>query len=238
MYAGPRGCSTALHCDVLRSFSWSANVVGRKLWLLFPPACSQLLSTADGEETMADPLDVSLHPLFPSLLSLPPSSPLFPRLCLQEQSETIFVPSGWQHAVWQLDDGVSINHNWINASCIRHTEALISEEELQARAVLLQYEEARQESTRRSRQEHHSVRVGEHSDAEVDADAVQLMVKANAGMNREGLRELLRWVRKGELQRLTAAAASDDDCNGDTGGSWRAEYYRLSLAVIDELLGS
>jgi len=34
---GPRGSWTALHADVLRSFSWSFNVCGRKRWLLFPP---------------------------------------------------------------------------------------------------------------------------------------------------------------------------------------------------------
>ena len=28
---------TPFHADVLRSFSWSANVCGRKLWILYPP---------------------------------------------------------------------------------------------------------------------------------------------------------------------------------------------------------
>jgi hypothetical protein len=37
VYMGPRGSWTALHADVLRSFSWSFNVCGRKRWLLFPP---------------------------------------------------------------------------------------------------------------------------------------------------------------------------------------------------------
>lgn len=32
-----QGTSTSLHSDVLRSFSWSANVVGCKLWRLLPP---------------------------------------------------------------------------------------------------------------------------------------------------------------------------------------------------------
>ncbi len=32
-----QGTSTPLHADVLRSFSWSANIAGRKLWRLLPP---------------------------------------------------------------------------------------------------------------------------------------------------------------------------------------------------------
>lgn len=28
--------------------------------------------------------------------------------------ETIFVPSNWYHQVWNLNDTISINHNWFN----------------------------------------------------------------------------------------------------------------------------
>lgn len=43
VYLGVRGTSTPLHSDVLRSFSWSANIAGRKLWRLLPPQYSHLL---------------------------------------------------------------------------------------------------------------------------------------------------------------------------------------------------
>ena len=36
MYLGPQGTSTAIHADVLRSFSWSTNICGRKVPLLHP----------------------------------------------------------------------------------------------------------------------------------------------------------------------------------------------------------
>lgn len=36
-YLGPRGTFTPLHRDVYASYSWSANIVGRKMWWLFPP---------------------------------------------------------------------------------------------------------------------------------------------------------------------------------------------------------
>ncbi|WVO24065.1 uncharacterized protein IAS62_005428 [Cryptococcus decagattii] len=36
-YVGPALTYTPLHSDVYGSYSWSANVVGRKMWWLFPP---------------------------------------------------------------------------------------------------------------------------------------------------------------------------------------------------------
>lgn len=35
--------------------------------------------------------------------------------CIQEENEIIFVPSGWYHQVQNLEDTISINHNWFNA---------------------------------------------------------------------------------------------------------------------------
>lgn len=35
--------------------------------------------------------------------------------CIQEQNEIVFVPSGWYHQVHNLEDTISINHNWFNA---------------------------------------------------------------------------------------------------------------------------
>lgn len=37
VYMGPAGSWTPCHADVLRSYSWSANVCGRKRWRLLPP---------------------------------------------------------------------------------------------------------------------------------------------------------------------------------------------------------
>ncbi|RZC38393.1 jmjC domain-containing protein 4, partial [Asbolus verrucosus] len=33
---------------------------------------------------------------------------------IQNPGEAIFVPSGWYHQVWNLEDTISINHNWVN----------------------------------------------------------------------------------------------------------------------------
>jgi hypothetical protein len=33
---------------------------------------------------------------------------------VQNQGEAIFVPSGWHHQVWNLEETISVNHNWVN----------------------------------------------------------------------------------------------------------------------------
>lgn len=33
----------------------------------------------------------------------------------QAAGETVFVPSGWHHQVWNEQDTISLNHNWLNA---------------------------------------------------------------------------------------------------------------------------
>lgn len=43
----------------------------------------------------------------------------------QGPHEAVFVPSGWYHQVWNLEDTISINHNWFNGTQIdRVYEAL------------------------------------------------------------------------------------------------------------------
>lgn len=34
----------------------------------------------------------------------------------QGPNEAVFVPSGWFHQVWNLEDTISINHNWFNGT--------------------------------------------------------------------------------------------------------------------------
>jgi hypothetical protein len=48
LYLGPAGSFTGFHCDVLRSYSWSANIAGRKRWVLYPPGQEQFLQDSRG----------------------------------------------------------------------------------------------------------------------------------------------------------------------------------------------
>lgn len=102
VYVGPRGSVTRLHADVLFSYSWSANVAGRKLWRLVPAEQRHLVS------------DAATRPLAHSLAEISAaevSAGLTPLVVTQEAGELLFVPSGWYHEVENLEDTISINHN-------------------------------------------------------------------------------------------------------------------------------
>uniref|UniRef100_A0A8C1JLF4 Jumonji domain-containing protein 4 n=1 Tax=Cyprinus carpio TaxID=7962 RepID=A0A8C1JLF4_CYPCA len=118
-HSSPRGClylkdwhmqRTPFHADVFRSYSWSANICGRKKWLLYPPGQEEFLRDCHGNlayDVTAPVLqDKGLYPQFEEACQ--------PLEIIQEAGEIIFVPSGWHHQVYNLEDTISINHNWLN----------------------------------------------------------------------------------------------------------------------------
>ncbi|KAK9278901.1 hypothetical protein L1049_028482 [Liquidambar formosana] len=109
VYMGAKGTWTPLHADVFRSYSWSANVCGRKQWHFLAPSQCHLVFDRH--------MKSSVYNIFEDV-----SETKFPEFkkaiwleCTQEQNEIIFVPSGWFHQVHNLEDTISINHNWFNA---------------------------------------------------------------------------------------------------------------------------
>ncbi|NXE44133.1 JMJD4 protein, partial [Ptilorrhoa leucosticta] len=110
VYMGPKGSWTPFHADVFRSYSWSANVCGRKRWLLYPAGQEEFLKDCHGnlpfDVTAPELRDERIYPRYGR--SQPPLE------IIQESGEVVFVPSGWHHQVHNLEDTVSINHNWVN----------------------------------------------------------------------------------------------------------------------------
>ncbi|KAJ8771808.1 hypothetical protein K2173_026985 [Erythroxylum novogranatense] len=118
VYMGAKGSWTPLHADVFRSYSWSANVCGKKRWLLLSPSQNHLvfdrhaLGISHPENlkncvyNILDDVNETKFPGFKKAIWLE---------CIQESNQIIFVPSGWYHQVHNLEDTVSINHNWFNA---------------------------------------------------------------------------------------------------------------------------
>lgn len=75
------------------------NICGTKKWIFTPPGEENRLKDKFGNL----PYDVrdSLHTA----------------KCIeitQKAGEAVFVPSNWHHQVWNLEDTISVNHNWIN----------------------------------------------------------------------------------------------------------------------------
>ncbi|WVZ18359.1 hypothetical protein V8G54_005681 [Vigna mungo] len=102
VYIGVKGSWTPLHADVFRSYSWSSNVCGKKKWLFLDP--SQNMKNC--VYNIFDEVSNSKFPGFSKAIWLE---------CTQDAGEIIFVPSGWYHQVHNLEDTISINHNWFNA---------------------------------------------------------------------------------------------------------------------------
>ncbi|WVQ79765.1 hypothetical protein IAT38_001865 [Cryptococcus sp. DSM 104549] len=101
-YLGPPLTYTPLHRDVYASYSWSANLVGRKLWWFFPP----------GEESLGKVRDERGELVF-DVRGLDGEGGGIK--VLQEEGEVMFVPSGWHHQVVNLDFCISINQNFFSS---------------------------------------------------------------------------------------------------------------------------
>ncbi|RLN89006.1 hypothetical protein BBJ28_00004124 [Nothophytophthora sp. Chile5] len=115
---------------------------------------------------------------------------------IQEAGDAIFVPSGWYHQVKNLEDTISINHNWFNGYNLRelwgffHRELTAVERELEdLKALGL---------------------VGREF-----LDQCQLVMRANTGINYVEFRELLYakaselLARHERLEEETAAGGRD-----------------------------
>ncbi|XP_052897264.1 2-oxoglutarate and iron-dependent oxygenase JMJD4 homolog [Anopheles moucheti] len=102
VYIGPKGTWTAFHADVFGSYSWSVNIFGQKQWYLLPPGEEQKLLNS-----------VRSLPFSVTEQSLQAAGVTFFSV-LQQPGEAIFVPSGWYHQVTNVEDAISVNHNWFN----------------------------------------------------------------------------------------------------------------------------
>ena len=107
VYIGPKGSWTPFHTDVFGSYSWSANIVGKKRWIFLPPGEERKLKDKlgnlvyDVESEEAKELEEK-------------NGPIQKFEVIQNSGEVVFVPSGWHHQVSNLEDTISINHNWFN----------------------------------------------------------------------------------------------------------------------------
>ncbi|KAJ7945836.1 jmjC domain-containing protein 4 [Quillaja saponaria] len=109
VYMGAKGSWTPLHADVFRSYSWSANVRGKKRWLFLCPSQCHFAFDRNSRSCVYNIFDEVIETEFPGFKKA------IWLECIQEENEILFVPSGWYHQVHNLEDTISINHNWFNA---------------------------------------------------------------------------------------------------------------------------
>ncbi|KAI5060603.1 hypothetical protein GOP47_0025023 [Adiantum capillus-veneris] len=130
VYMGPKGTWTPLHADVLRSYSWSSNICGKKLWHLLPPSETHLIFDRHMRSSVYNiygDISVEEFPNFHKAGWLE---------CTQEKGQILFVPSKWYHQVTNLEDTISINHNWINGYNLHWVWELILTDYKETRASI------------------------------------------------------------------------------------------------------
>ena len=111
MYFGVDGSWTPLHTDVFYSYSWSTNLLGEKVWYLYPPSQKPYLHDTLGN-LIFDIRNVDEKVFSQFHLAQPLK-------IIQKPGETLFVPSGWFHQVLNRGMTLSVNHNWFNAYNIK-----------------------------------------------------------------------------------------------------------------------
>jgi len=180
LYVGTSSTFTPLHADVLRSFSWTANVRGRKAWLLFPPT-----QKAEHLAAFEQVAGLDLRGVKEADLQALPSHCFF---MVQPEGSAFFVPSNWYHAVFNLDPlTLSINHNWFNATNIMHVFEHLKSQELSIRKEL----SAWSNETHWQNEKKNNLCDSSDKSSDENYETVQTILKANAALDRKGLRALL-----------------------------------------------
>lgn len=119
---GPERSGTCIHIDPLATSAWNTLIAGKKRWVLFPPHVPKSVVEGKGLYQKKHEDDEAIH-YFTNIL---------PRIkkdaisngnngrylnfkCYeftQHESETIFIPNGWWHAVLNLTHTIGITQNF------------------------------------------------------------------------------------------------------------------------------
>lgn len=120
--AGPRRSGSGWHKDPNMTSAWNTVLGGSKLWLMLPPECPPpgVYVTADEAEVTA-PLSLAewVHGFYDETKrlhgprSMGGDGRLLEAVCAR--GETVYVPSGWWHAVINLDECVALTQNFVSA---------------------------------------------------------------------------------------------------------------------------
>lgn len=121
---GPARSGSNLHVDPLGTSAWNTLLLGRKLWVLFPPETAEAdiksaaliafnQSTCNNTEEESSAPDSCASGWFANVLPLLDTSVAATRVqFIQKEGETVFVPAGWHHAVLNLDPSVCVTQNF------------------------------------------------------------------------------------------------------------------------------
>lgn len=120
---GPQRSGSNFHIDPNATHAWNVPIVGRKFWIFYPPGIPPpgVIPSPDGDEVT---MPISVGEWFLSFWSEHvkqrnnPDVSKRPLECIVSPGELIFVPHGWWHLVYNLDEGVSIalTQNYVSST--------------------------------------------------------------------------------------------------------------------------
>eukprot|EP01039_Chlorochromonas_danica_P009594 gene9594-10604_t len=132
---GPRRSGSLFHIDPNQTHAWNAVLKGRKKWIFYPPHAEPpgVCRSADGGEVTVpvslaewllafwafhreQRLSLQSHPLHPvydddDSAGKQSSAPLE---CIQGPGDLVFVPHGYWHMVYNLEDTIALTHNYVS----------------------------------------------------------------------------------------------------------------------------
>lgn len=102
IFMGATNTFSKLHLDIWDSSAWNAVLSGKKLWVFYEPSQADFL------------YDGQVNPFNPDYAKFPKFAEAQATICVQKAGDVVFTPSGWWHAVMNLEAGISITENFIN----------------------------------------------------------------------------------------------------------------------------
>lgn len=114
---GPKRSGTTLHVDPLGTSAWNTLIVGRKRWVLFPPHIPKHLVNGKSH-VRGDEDDEAVNYFMDLLPRVKRASSPEVLQCIefmQYPGETVFIPGGWWHAVFNVDDTVAVTQNYCSS---------------------------------------------------------------------------------------------------------------------------
>ncbi|XP_048578218.1 uncharacterized protein LOC5501461 [Nematostella vectensis] len=113
----PRGSGSGWHCDPANTTGWLALATGAKLWGLYPPEQAHIPGVKNNyyqkrDYNMDDAYNWWIH-------TRPSLEYDLPRECIQQAGDIVYIPSGWYHAVLNLDHTVAVTQNFCNLYSIK-----------------------------------------------------------------------------------------------------------------------
>lgn len=110
---GPAGSGAPFHIDPRGTSAWNTVLYGKKRWALYPPEIQPPGVGPHDDDYYTAPSSLRwLLEVYPNIKN----HHIKPLECIQRPGETLFIPSGWWHQVYNTEDTMAITHNFASTS--------------------------------------------------------------------------------------------------------------------------